>query len=253
MSNVTLSTLVRCCDKLLRPDRFRDWEQACNGLQVENRGTVRKLAAMVDATPATVRMAAAAGADLVIAHHGLFWSPSHPWTGKRLELLRTLLDHDMAVYSSHLPLDAHPTLGNNACLCHALGFSRLKPFFFDREAWLGFQTLTRIDRDALADRIARATGDSPRLLAGGPKTCRRIGVVSGGAGNDMRKAAADGVDTFITGEGSHWTHALAEELGLNVFYAGHYATETFGVKALAGHLSKRFSLDWTFVDHPSGL
>jgi putative NIF3 family GTP cyclohydrolase 1 type 2 len=105
----------------------------------------------------------------------------------------------------------------------------------------------------LGRRLARATGAAPRLLPGGGETCRRIGVVTGGAGGDLKQAAAEGVDTFITGEGPHWTYALAEELGLNVFYAGHYATETFGVKALAAWLSAKYKLPWTFVDHPTGL
>jgi putative NIF3 family GTP cyclohydrolase 1 type 2 len=91
------------------------------------------------------------------------------------------------------------------------------------------------------------------VIPAGPPVCRRIGVVSGGAGDDLQKAAAEGVDTFVTGEGQHWTYALAEDLGLNVLYGGHYATETFGVKALAAHLSARFKVPWTFLDHPTGL
>ena len=105
----------------------------------------------------------------------------------------------------------------------------------------------------LAGRLARATGAKPRAIPGGPETCRRIGVVTGGAGGELKLAAAEGVDTFVTGEGPHWTYALAEELGLNVLYGGHYATETFGVKALAAQLSRRFKVPWTFLDHPTGL
>jgi putative NIF3 family GTP cyclohydrolase 1 type 2 len=102
-------------------------------------------------------------------------------------------------------------------------------------------------------RLTRVLGCEPRLIPGGPAICRRIGVVTGGAGGELKQAAQEGVDTFITGEGPHWTYALAEELGLNVFYGGHYATETFGVKALAAHLSRRFKIPWTFLDHPTGL
>src|SRR5439155_25325498 len=105
-------------------------EGAVNGLQVENRGKVSRIAAAVDGSLATMKLAMAAGADLLLVHHGLFWSPSHPWTGKRYELLRLLFDSDIAVYSSHLPLDAAPRLGNNAQLCAALGLGRLRPFFF---------------------------------------------------------------------------------------------------------------------------
>jgi dinuclear metal center YbgI/SA1388 family protein len=253
MSSVSLKSVVQYCDRLLRTTRVKDYERACNGLQVENHGRVTRIAAAVDASLFTARLAAAAGADLLIVHHGLFWSPSHPWTGKRYELLRTLLESNLAVYSSHLPLDAHPKLGNNARLCAALGFKVLRPFFFDHGQHLGFQTRATISRDDLAARLERATSVPPRTLPGGPKVCKRVGVVTGGAGSDLQKAANEGVDTFITGEGPHWTYAVAEEMGINVLYGGHYSTETFGVKALAEHLSRRFGIPWEFVDHPTGL
>ena len=191
----------------------------------------------MDATLATVRLAVAAKADLLLVHHGLFWGPAHPWTGKRQELIRCLIEHNLAVYSSHLPLDAHPRLGNNALLCDALGLKKLRPFFFDHGLFLGFQARATVPRADLVRRLQRATGAKPRLVPGGPQICRRIGVVSGGAGDELKKAADEGVDTFVTGEGPHWTYGLAEDLGLNVLYGGHYATETFGVKALAAHLS----------------
>src|SRR6267378_5725274 len=122
MSKTSLSTLAAYCDRLLRSDRIKDYDGAVNGLQVENSGAVTRIAAAVDASLATVKLAVAAKADLLIVHHGLFWSPSHPWTGKKYELLQRLIESNLAVYSSHLPLDAHPKLGNNALLCAALGF-----------------------------------------------------------------------------------------------------------------------------------
>jgi dinuclear metal center YbgI/SA1388 family protein len=253
MGQITLSTLAAYCDRLLRVNRIKDYDGAVNGLQVENSGTVTRIAAAVDASLATVKLAIAAKANLLIVHHGLFWSPTHPWTGKRHELLRQLIGNDLAVYSSHLPLDAHPTLGNNAQLCAALGLKNLKPFFFDKGQFLGFQTKTTISRENLAQRLAQTVDGTPIVLPGGPTVCRRVGIVTGGAGGELKLAAREGVDTFITGEGPHWTYALAEELGLNVLYGGHYATETFGVKALARHLSKKFHLPWTFLDHPTGL
>jgi dinuclear metal center YbgI/SA1388 family protein len=253
MPTARLADIVNHCDRLLRTREFNDWDGAVNGLQVQNRGTVSRIAAAVDASLATVRLAAAAGADLLLVHHGLFWSPSHPWTGARYELMTRLLESDLAVYSSHLPLDAHPRLGNNAKLCLALALKKLRPFFFEKGRFIGCQSETRLKRQELISRLHRALKAPPKLLAGGPDICRRIGVVSGGAGSELTKAAREGVDTFITGEGPHWTFALAEELGLNVLYGGHYATETFGVKALAEHLAHRFKLPWTFLDHPSGL
>jgi len=253
MAKISLAGLVDYCDRTLRTADVQDYERAANGLQVENSGAVTRIAAAVDASLATVRMAIEQRADLMIVHHGFFWGASHPWTGKRHELLRLLLDHDLAVYSSHLPLDAHPSLGNNALLCAALGLRKTRPFFFERGMHLGLQALASLDRESLAARLAKATGSRVDTIPGGPDQCRRIGVVTGGAGAEVKKAAAEGVDTFITGEGPHWTYALAEELGVNVLYGGHYATETFGVKALAAHLSRKYRLPWVFLDHPTGL
>jgi len=253
MAKASLAQIVRHCDALLRTAEIKDYDGAVNGLQVENRGAVTQIAAAVDASPATVRKAIAGGADLMIVHHGLFWGARHPWTGKNYELLRLLLDHDIAVYSSHLPLDAHPKLGNNVQLCTALGLRQLKPFFVSHGAPLGLQSTTKLGRDELALRLSKAVGGRVEVIPGGPKLCRRIGVVTGGAGSELKKAVAEGVDTFITGEGPHWTFALAEELGVNVLYAGHYATETFGVKALSAHLAAKFRVPWVFLDHPTGL
>ena len=253
MSNASLTAIVRHCDQLLRTSSFNDWDGAVNGLQVENRGRVSRIAAAVDGSLATARLAIKLGADLLVVHHGLFWSPTHPWTGTRYELIRLLLENNLAVYSSHLPLDAHPKLGNSAQLCAALKLKNPKSFFVAKGQNIGFRSSTKISRDELTRRLTRVLGRAPTLLPGGGTICARIGVVTGGAGAELKQAAAEGVDTFITGEGPHWTYALAEELGVNVFYGGHYATETFGVKALAAHLAKKFGVPWTFLDHPTGL
>ena len=253
MPKPLLTTIANYCDRILRTKEIQDYEGAANGLQVENLGNVTRLAATVDASLATVKLAIAAKADLLIVHHGLFWNVRQPWTGKNHELLRLLVGNNLAVYSSHLPLDAHPRLGNNVLICAALGLKKVKPFFFSHGRFIGFLARQKIPRAELARRLARATGAKPHVIPGGPEICRNIGVVTGGAGGDLKQAAEEGVDTFITGEGPHWTCAAAEELGLNVFYGGHYATETFGVKALATHLSKEFKLPWEFLDHPTGL
>jgi len=253
MAKTSLKTLVEYCDRTLRTAQVQDSPGAVNGLQFENSGRVTRIAATVDASLATVKLAIEAKADLLIVHHGLFWNPRQPWTGKNRELIGLLVENNLAVYSSHLPLDAHPRLGNNAQLCAALGLKKLKPFFLLKGAYLGFKSELKIPRGDLAWRLQRATGTSTIILPGGPATCARIGVVTGGAGEDVKLAAAEGVDTFVTGEGPHWTHGLAEELGVNVLYGGHYATETFGVKALAAELSRKFKLPWSFLNHPSGL
>jgi dinuclear metal center YbgI/SA1388 family protein len=253
MPKISLTAIVRHCDQLLRTKEIGDYDGAVNGLQAGNSGAVTRIAAAVDASLATVKLAIVARADLMIVHHGLFWSPSHPWTGKKYELLRLLVENNLAVYSSHLPLDAHPRLGNNAQLCAALGLKKLRPFFPTHGQTIGFQSRTKISRAELAAKLARATGAQPRIIPGGGEICQRIGVVTGGAGGDLKLAVAEGVDTLITGEGPHWTYAVAEECGINVFYGGHYATETFGVKALAAELSKKFKVPWEFLDHPTGL
>lgn len=253
MRNISLRKMVEECERILKPASFTDWPGAVNGLQVENNGDVVKIAAAVDASLATVKMAIIEKANLLIVHHGLFWSPSFPWVGKKYELLKTLLDNNIAVYSSHLPLDAHSALGNNAQLAAALKFSKTAPFFFEKGQNLGLKTTAKIELAELQTRLEAAVGGRVTVLPGGPKICRNIGIVTGGAGQQIKTAAEEGVDTFITGEGPHWTYALAEELGLNVLYGGHYATEIFGVKALAAHLSRKFKLPWTFLDYPTGL
>jgi dinuclear metal center YbgI/SA1388 family protein len=253
MPKTSLAAIVKHCDQLLRTKSIGDYDGAANGLQVGGLGPVTRIAATVDASLATVKLAIAAKADLLIVHHGLFWSPSYPWTGKKYELLRLLVENNLAIYSSHLPLDAHSKLGNNAQLCASLGLKNLKPFFLTHGQTIGFKSQTKMSRNELAIKLERATGVKPCIIPSGIDICEKIGVVTGGAGGDLKIAADEGVDTFITGEGPHWTFALAEELGLNVLYGGHYATETFGVKALASHLSKIFRLPWEFLDHPTGL
>jgi dinuclear metal center YbgI/SA1388 family protein len=253
MANASLRDIVKYSDRLLDVAAFPDYDKAFNGLQVENRGKVGRIAAAVDATLATVKLAIDAEANLLIVHHGLFWWPRHPWTDRNYELFQVLLDSDLAVYSVHLPLDAHPALGNSAELCRLLGFKKPEPFFPFKDRDIGLRIETRIKRGDLVQRLGDATGSEPLVIAGGPEICERIGVVTGGAGSELNVAAKAGLDTFITGEGPHWTYGQAEELGINVLYGGHYATETFGVKALAQHLSRRFKIPWTFLDHPTGL
>src|SRR4051812_4841288 len=201
MAKASLQKVAAYCDRLLRVRQVNDYDGALNGLQAANRGMIVRIAAAVDASLATARQAVASGANLLVAHHGLFWSERHPWTGPNYQLIRFLIEHDLAVYSAHLPLDMHPAVGNNAQLCRALGFKALKPFFFEKRQFIGLQTRRAIDRDELVRHLVKAVDSRVTLIPGGNQTCRKIGVVTGGAGGHLKTAAAEGVDTFITGEG----------------------------------------------------
>ncbi|MDX2079224.1 MAG: Nif3-like dinuclear metal center hexameric protein [Terrimicrobiaceae bacterium] len=248
-----LKEAVRFLDDWLRADKFQDYPNALNGLQVENSGGLTRIAAAVDACESTIRDAAALGVDFLIVHHGLFWGGAGPWTGATYRKMRLLVEADMAVYSMHLPLDAHPEVGNNALLANALHLEGGEPFFETAGQAIGWRFSTEMNREVLRGRLESAVGGPVHLAPGGPVVVKELGIVTGGAGGDIAKAAAAGVDTLVTGEGPHWSFTAAEELGVNLFYAGHYATETFGVKAVAARLAERSGLPWEFIDHPTGL
>jgi dinuclear metal center YbgI/SA1388 family protein len=248
-----LLPIVTWLDRTLRTREVTDYPGAWNGLQIENSGAVTKIGAAVDACEPVLAEAASRGVTLLLVHHGLFWGGVQPVVGAVYRKMRTALAHDLALYSSHLPLDLHPTLGNNARLARALGFKKRAPFFVSKGQPIGVQTRAALPLAELACRLERVLGSAPHLCAGGPAKTARIGIVTGGAGGEVAQAAAEGVDTFITGEGPHHSYTLAEELGVNLFYGGHYATETFGVKALAAAAAKKFRVPWEFIDHPTGL
>lgn len=253
-TSAALREVTGYLELLLNHRTVGDYSTAMNGLQVENSGSVRRIGAAVDACEATLKMAAECGVDFLLVHHGLFWGGLQRVEGPAYRKLKLAFDANLAVFSSHLPLDLHPEFGNNILLARALELPpALDPFFYDKGQFIGLKAAVTLDRDELKQRLERAVGGPVKLIAGGPQATSVVGVVTGGAGGELFKAAADGVDAFITGEGPHWSYPAAEELGLNVFYAGHYATETFGVKALAAHLSTKFGLPWVFLDHPTGL
>ena len=256
--SVPLRELVEYLDGYLRIREVPDEPTAVNGLQVENSGTVNRIVAAVDASLATIAGVTdgpdAAG-TLLLVHHGLFWDGNQPVTGRRYRRLRALLSHDVAVYSAHIPLDIHPEVGNNVVLARQLGLGQLTPFDLYKGAALGVwgDAPLGLSRDSLVEQLDQLLGSRSRLIPGGPAMAGKIGVITGGAGGRIGAAQQAGLDTFITGEGAHHTYFDAMELGVNVIYAGHYATEQVGVKALAEHLAARFGLAWEFHDHPTGL
>ncbi|MGH7529874.1 MAG: Nif3-like dinuclear metal center hexameric protein [Gemmatimonadales bacterium] len=254
MSLIGLDALRSYLDDYLRiADEVADAAEALNGLQVENSGRVERVATAVDACAATIRMAAAAGAHCLLVHHGLFWGGLRPLVGPAYRRVALLIQHDIALYSAHLPLDRHPHVGNNAVLARALGVAMRGDFGEYRGAPIGVWGELGVGRDELARSLTACLGPPPRLLPFGPERVERVGIVTGAGGALIAQAAAAGLDTFITGEGPHWTYFDAEELGLNVYYAGHYATETVGVRALGTHIAERFGVPVEFLDHPTGL
>lgn len=248
-----LKTLQAYLDEFLRVAETPDYPPALNGLQVENPGTVRRVAAAVDASLASIEEAARRGCDLLLVHHGLFWDGNVPVTGRRYRRVRALLENGIAVYSAHLPLDVHPEVGNNVGLARELGIELQGTFGSFQGLPLGLWGTLDLKREALWARLDERLGRRVHLIAGGPERVRRVGVCTGGSGGLIPAAIAAGLDAFVTGEGNHHTHFDAVEGGINVFYGGHYATETFGVRALAAHLEEKFGLPWEFLDLPTGL
>lgn len=252
-----LLQLTTYLDDLLQTATLPDYPDALNGLQMESqRGTVTKIAAAVDSCLPVIQQAVARGCDLLLVHHGMFWANGmQPLTGAPFQKARTAIENNLAVYSVHLPLDGHLELGNGILLAQALGLETAwEPFYPYKGFNIGVRAAVNLSRADLTTRLSSALGGiKPHLCAGGPEAVSQIGIVTGGAGSEVATMKAAGIDTFITGEGPHWSYTLAEELGINVYYGGHYATETFGVKALAAHLHAKFGIPWEFIDHPSGL
>jgi dinuclear metal center YbgI/SA1388 family protein len=262
--SVPLSELVEYLDEYLRIGEIPDEPNALNGLQVENGGEVGGIVAAVDASQATIDGVVATlepgqPAPLLLVHHGLLWDGNVPITGRRYRRVAALLDHDIPLYAAHIPLDVHPEVGNNAVLAERLGI-RVEGWFGSYRGivmgvW-GHAPTSLSTRESLAlelDRVLHTLKGSATLIPGGPERPLRIGIITGAGSGMIAQALDAGLDTYITGEGPHHTYFDAMELGLNVVYAGHYATETLGVQAMASHLAERFDLDWDFHDHPTGL
>lgn len=232
---------------------FPDYSNALNGLQVEGRRDVERLAVAVDASELTIAEAVKRGADLLLVHHGLFWSGLGPLTGARYRKARTLIEGGLNLYSAHLPLDAHPELGNNVLLLRGMGMEPEGTFGDFMGTEVGWWAQASVHRDVLRDRVAAVLGGEVRLIPGGPEEVDRVGVMTGSGASAMEEAANRGLDALVTGEAPHHAYHDAMEWGINLLLAGHYATETLGVKAVAAALADRFGLSWEFIDFPTGL
>lgn len=255
-ATVHLEAITEFLDSFLDLDNVPDYPNALNGLQVENSGTVGHIVAAVDASHASIQGAALSempGAGLIMVHHGLFWDGNAPMTGRRFRRIKALLAHDLALYSAHLPLDLHAEVGNNVQLAKRLGLVVEGHFGAYQGVALGVTGTLSIHRDELVATLNDLLCTTTRLLDGGPPTCSRVGIVTGGAGDMIADAVAAGCDTFITGEGRHHSYFDAHEWGINVLFAGHYATEQLGIQALAKVVGEQFKIPWTFHDLPTGL
>jgi dinuclear metal center YbgI/SA1388 family protein len=245
--------LVGYLNEYLRIAEVPDSGGALNGLQVDHEGEATRIGAAVDASEATIAAAAGRGCDFLLVHHGLFWDGNVPLTGRRYRRAGALLRAGIALYSAHIPLDVHPEVGNNAVLARALGVEAEGTFGGYQGIELGVRGRLEIRREALAARLDELLGVRIKLIPGGRERIASVGVITGGGGGMIAEAAAAGLDAYVTGEGAHHTYFDAMEGGINVYYGGHYATETWGVRALAEHLEARFGLPWEFLDFPTGM
>jgi dinuclear metal center YbgI/SA1388 family protein len=249
----SLPEIVDYTNDFLRIREIGDWDNALNGLQIENSGNVTKIGASVDASTRVLASATKQNVDLLIVHHGLFWPGLQPVTGALRRQLQLAFENNIALYSAHLPLDLHSEVGNNEQLAAALGLTSIQPFFEEKGQLVGVKACVSLPRDEVDRKLQKAVTGPVKAFMFGPKKTGAIGIITGGAGSEIYKIAQAGIDTFITGEAPHWAAVAADELRMNLLLGGHYATEVFGVKALAAHLSKRFKIPWAFIDCPTGM
>jgi dinuclear metal center YbgI/SA1388 family protein len=242
----SLSDLVAYCDQRTRRAEFTDAPGAFNGLQAANDGRVTRIGAAVDAGVEPFRSAVASGIDFLIVHHGMYWDMPQPLTGKIYERVAALIKGNCALYSSHLPLDAHPEIGNNALLARQLGLSPSRGFRPNTGGDIGAIAPSTLSRRELRSKLETLY---PRVIAieFGADTPGEIAFCSGSGNGAIGALAGAGVDTLVTGELREEHFNMAQEEHLNLYLCGHYATEVHGVKALAAELSAKFGLPWSFV------
>lgn len=249
-----LSEIVAFCDKRTRRLEITDFEGARNGLQIANNGRCAKIAAAVDAGKLPFEAAVKAGADFLICHHGLFWAPPIPLTGVNRDKVKVALDGNLAVYGSHLPLDCHPEIGNNALLADRLGLERSGAFLnFEGNDIAILAKGPPGGRAELAERLKKLFPATYHGIEYGSETPERIAILTGSGQSAIKELQVNGIDTLITGELRQHHFNEAQETGLNLYPCGHYATETFGVKALAAEVAEAFDLPWTFIEQPCFL
>lgn len=249
-----LSEIVAFCDQRIRLSEVKDFDGAYNGLQIENSGEVRKVAAAVDAGRMPFEKAIEEGVDFIICHHGLFWTKPIPLTGTDYAKVKLAFDNNLAVYGAHLPLDCHPEIGNNALLADALGLKKSGSFL----PYEGNDIAVIADgpeggRAALANKLQALFPDTYQAIEYGSEHPERIAILTGSGQSTVPHLIPNGIDTLVTGELRQHHFNMAQELGLNLYPCGHYATEVFGVKALAAEVAEKFGIEWTFIEQPCRL
>lgn len=254
MAKVSLAEVADFLDGYLRVPEIADYAGAMNGLQVDGPGPVQVVAAAVDASETAIAQAAAGGADLLVVHHGLFWDGPRPITGHRYRKVRALVQGRLALYGAHLPLDAHEEVGNAAVLAAKLGLQDARPFGDFKGTSVGRAgSVDGVSETEFARRLEAATGEPVRVLPGGPRSLSTVAVATGAGASLLADVARDGLCALVTGEAQHHHAIEAAERGVTVFLGGHYATETWGVKALAEVLEDRLGVRTFFIDLPTGL
>lgn len=254
MSNsIPRAELVSWLDSYLKIDDYPD--SSNNGLQIEGSELITRVAVSVDSSLHTLEQALQSGAQMLITHHGLFWGKPILLVGAHAKRVRTALEGNLNLYTAHLPLDAHPEVGNNIMMARALGLERIEPFGSAKGKTIGFMGHLPFPLEItdFADRIQKLTGETCLVHVGGSRIVEKVGIISGDASGYMLEAKGCGLDTFITGEPRHATYHDSFENDLNAIYAGHYETEVYGVRALAAKLEEEFGLSWQFIHAPTGL
>lgn len=256
---ITTAHIAQYLNEILDIANIPDYPNALNGLQLANQRDVTKIAAAVDFSSQTIAGAIDAGADLMIVHHGMFWGGLQRLQGPAYARLKMLIENNVGVYASHLPLDRHSVYGNNVLLASELGILPTGEFAKYKTISIGVRGEGEIQTTELYERaslLARTNGGTARTTPISTRQVTRSWAICTGGGastETLREAAEIGIDTLIVGEGAHHTAIEANELGITVIYAGHYATETLGVRAISAHIGERYGLPWTFIEAPTGL
>ena len=245
---VNLWDVVKYCDQRVCASEIPDFDGSHNGLQLENNGEVSKVCASVDAGLVPFRLAIEKKADFLICHHGLFWSPPIPLTGSSYEKVKLALHRNLAVYGSHLPLDCHPEIGNNALLANKLGLEPCGTFLPYQGKDIGLVTTSSYDRNELGERLTDLFPNSFHAMEFGMGKPEKIAILTGSGQSAVGQILGCGADTLITGELKQHHFNMAQELELNLYACGHYATERFGVDALAREVAQKFDIPYEFID-----